>query len=333
MVAGVDVLNQGGEAEVASFVHRYAVPLITTYKAKGIVPEDDPLVLGAAGLSPKADAILLPLLGQSDLILLAGYDPIEMRVGWRDPWAADAPVVEFAAVANTHYMHRARHSFIGDVAAGLSALADGIAPRKTWSGGEAAAVRASFREAFAPGDGWGPASAFATARAVLPQDAVVTADSGAHRILLSQMWACPAPRTMLQSSALCTMGCALPLAMGAKLAEPHRPVAAFVGDAGLEMVLGELATLRDLRLPVIVIVMVDESLALIELKQRRSGLPNVGVDFAGTDFAAVARALGGAGETVNTAQEFASALDVALHRETFTIIACAIGRKAYDGLF
>ena len=42
------------------------------------------------------------------------------------------------------------------------------------------------------------------------------------------------------------MGCALPLATGAKLADPGRVVVAFMGDGGLEMVLGELITLRDL---------------------------------------------------------------------------------------
>ena len=76
-------------------------------------------------------------------------------------------------------------------------------------------------------------------------------------------WRCPAPRTLLQSSGLCTMGCALPLAIGYKLAKPGRPVIAFMGDAGLEMILGELATLRDLNLNVLVVVFVDQSLALI----------------------------------------------------------------------
>ena len=67
------------------------------------------------------------------------------------------------------------------------------------------------------------------------------------------------PRSALQSSAFCTMGCALPLATGAKLADPGRVVVAFMGDGGLEMVLGELITLRDLGLPVIVMVFVDAS--------------------------------------------------------------------------
>jgi len=56
-------------------------------------------------------------------------------------------------------------------------------------------------------------------------------------------------------------------------------VIAFMGDAGLEMVLGEIGTLRDMGLPLVVAVFVDRSLALIEMKQRRTGMQNAGVDF------------------------------------------------------
>ena len=84
---------------------------------------------------------------------------------------------------------------------------------------------------------------------VLPRGALASADSGAHRILLSQMWNCDGPRTLLQSSGLCTMGCALPLAIGAKRAAPERAVVGFMGDAGFLMVAGELASAAALGLP------------------------------------------------------------------------------------
>ncbi len=129
------------------------------------------------------------------------------------------------------------------------------------------------------------------------------------------------------------MGCALPLAIGAKLAAPETPVVAFTGDAGLEMVLGELATLRDLKLPVVVVVFVDASLALIEIKQRGAGLANAGVDFGETDFAAVAQALGGRGVDVTNRAELRQAVEAGLEAETFTVIAAHIDRGAYDGRF
>ena len=113
-------------------------------------------------------------------------------------------------------------------------------------------------------------------------------------------------RGLLQSSALCTMGCAVPLAIGRKLAEPERAVVATVGDAGLEMFLGELATVRDLKLAIPIVVFVDTQLGLIEMKQRSSQLPALAVNFGATDFPAVAEALGGEGvsqfglEMINT---------------------------------
>jgi acetolactate synthase-1/2/3 large subunit len=174
--------------------------------------------------------------------------------------------------------------------------------------------------------------AFTVLRAVAPAGTIATADSGAHRILLSQTWTCDRPRTLLQSTALCTMGCALPLATGAALGN-GRPSLCFVGDAGLEMVLGELATLRDLQVPVVIAVMVDESLGLIELKQRQSGLANAGVDFGATDFPAVARAMGGHGVRVDTAAALEAEARAAFARPGFTVLACAIGRRAYDGAF
>ena len=193
--------------------------------------------------------------------------------------------------------------------------------------------RAKLEALFSSGGEWGPARVVEVVRAILPREAVATADSGAHRILLSQLWDCYAPRGLLQSTGLCTMGCALPLAAGYKTARPEAPVVAFTGDAGLEMVLGELATLRDLGLPLIVVVFVDASLALIEMKQRRVGLANLGVDFGATDFPALARALGGHGVAVRDAAALERELGTALARDGFTLLACEVARRSYDGRF
>ncbi len=332
LVAGLEVLTQGAEPVVANFARRFHVPVVTTYKAKGVLPETEPLALGGAGLSPLADKHLLPLLEMSDLVLLAGYDPIEMRHGWCHPWdPAKADIVEFTAAPHPHGVHETTLSFVGDIGSGFSALSEAAAPNGAWSNGAPEAAKQALAAAFQADEDWGPAAVVDQVRQALPAEGIATVDSGAHRILLSQVWTCPQPRSLLQSSGLCTMGCALPLAMGAKLAAPDRPVVAFVGDAGLEMVLGELATLRDLRLPLVVVVFVDASLALIELKQRKTGLANLGVDFGATDFVRVAEALGGRGVAVENRADLDKALREGLEAETFTLVAAAIGAKAYDG--
>lgn len=344
IIAGLEALDNDGPACLAELSDKLSAPIVTTYKAKGIVPEDRPYALGGAGLSPIADRLILPLVAAADVIVAAGYDPIEMRTGWRQPWdPIRQTVIEITAHANDHDMHAATMTFVGDVAAGLTALTPAAPLTDTWPDGAPARTRAALADAFtlpndpksATGDapGWGPSAVIATARATCPPDTIATVDSGAHRILLSQMWQCSAPRTLLQSTGLCTMGCAIPLAAGAKLAEPERPVVAFTGDAGALMVLGELATLAELSLPVLVVVFVDRSLALIELKQRQRQLKNAGVNFDHVDFAAVADAMGGRGFTARSSDELSAALDTALSASTFSVIAAEIPREAYDGLF
>jgi len=333
VIAGLDLVAQeGGAAALDGFLTRTDAPLLTTYKAKGLVPEGDPRVIGAVGLSPKADALVRPLIEAADLIVLAGYDPIEMRQGWRNPWPAGKPVIDIVAEPVQHGMHASSLVLEGDVAMTLTKLSEGQATKTDWPGGEPAVVREALRAAFAAPGAWGPHAVFETLRRIAPAGTVATADSGAHRILLSQMWNCDGPRRLLQSSGLCTMGCALPLATGAALGS-GRPVLCFVGDAGLEMMLGELATLRDLGLPVVVVVLVDKALGLIALKQRQLGLARAGVDIGETDFAAVARAMGGHGATIDDRDTLAREAEAAFRRSGFTVLACRIDASSYEGAF
>ncbi|MES0883103.1 thiamine pyrophosphate-binding protein [Roseibium sp. SCP14] len=334
-IAGVDAVNENASAVITEFCEKFQIPLVTSYKGKGLLDENNSLAMGGAGLSPKADGHLLPLINQSDCILLLGYDPIEMRVNWRNPWHADASVIDVTPVLRTHGMHSVTATLRSAVAPVLDRLSEARDPAKiTWPEKEPARIRQELEDAFQPeASGWGPGTVFHTLREIMPADTVATADSGAHRILVSQVWRCPMPRQMLQSSALCTMGCAVPLAMGHRLVDGPSPVIAFVGDAGLEMCLGELSTLRDLKIPVIICVLVDTSLALIELKQRGSQRPNVGVDFGETDFPAVAKAYGGHGVWIENTEELAREAEEALKRDGFTLLACRISRRAYDGTF
>ncbi|MEX3011486.1 thiamine pyrophosphate-binding protein [Hoeflea sp. TYP-13] len=332
MIIGLDALKDEAGSAILSFAESYNVPFVTTYKAKGIVPEDHPLCLGGAGLSPLADKTLVPLVQSADLVMCIGYDPIEMRTGWREMWdPAKVHVLDISAAPNHHYMHQAGLHFIADTGATIEALQAGVAAGETWKGGEIEQAKVALAADFPADDLWGPAAVIDECRKTLPKDAIATVDSGAHRILLSQMWTCHEPRTLLQSSALCTMGCAVPLAIGARIAEPDRPVVSFSGDAGMLMVAGELSTAAELKSKVIFVVFVDASLALIELKQRQRQLGNKGVDFARHDFAAIGRAFGGNGHTVTSRAELRDAMRQALLADTFTVIAAVIDPKSYDG--
>lgn len=332
-ILGVDAVNEAASADIRAFCETHNIPVIASYKAKGLVNDTSPLSFGGVGLSPKADKIIMPVLEKADVILLLGYDPIEMRIGWRNPWSKDKTVIEITPIARTHGMHHVSHTLRGSLAPTLAMLSDEIIPKRSAVATASSTARDELRNMFKADSKFGPDRVFETLREVSPDNTVITADSGAHRILLSQMWSCHHPRGMLQSSALCTMACAVPLAAGYKHASPEIPVIAFVGDAGMEMGLGELATLREHKIPIIICVLVDESLTLIEMKQRASQRPNLGVDFTGSDFPTVANALGGHGVWVDDVDSLKREAKAGFERDTFTLLACRIGRKSYDGKF
>ena len=332
VIAGFDCINQGAEKDLQEVIPRFNLPLLTTYKAKGLLSEDHPLCLGGAGLSPAADRYLHPFLQESDLIILVGYDPIEMRIGWRCPWGEETPVIECAAAPPRHGMHRAAYVFIGHVGVSLKAVVEGVSPQPVWSSEPPRrALREHFQRRFAE-TSWSAYHLFQTARQIIPKDAIITVDTGAHRILMAQIWTCYYPKTFLQSNGLSTMGVALPTAIGVKLAAPEKLVVAFIGDASFEMTLGELATLRDLGLSILLVILVDQKLALIDIKQRALDLKSLGVTFLPTDFPAIAQAMGGYGVHVQDQRSFIAEVENALSRDTFTALSCHIPPNTYDGV-
>ncbi|MEL6689104.1 MAG: thiamine pyrophosphate-binding protein [Pseudomonadota bacterium] len=331
IVAGLDAMEQGAGNALKAAAERLGAHVITSYKAKGMLDEAHPLALGGAGLSPKADKLIMPVIAQADVILCLGYDPVEMRTGWQNPWDPKAQtVIDITSEPNHHYMHQSTINILGHCEASLAAMMPDRAPAD-WT--EAKALRTALRETFAATDSWGPGQIIATCQDVLPDDVLATCDSGAHRILLSQMWQAHFPRALTQSTGLCTMGCSMPLAMGAQIVEPERTIVSFMGDAGFLMTTGELATAAERGLKTIFVVFVDSSLALIELKQRQRQMKNAGVDFGLHDYAAIAQAFGGAGATVTSKAELEAALEAAQEADTFTVIAALFDRKAYDGTF
>jgi pyruvate dehydrogenase (quinone) len=89
-----------------------------------------------------------------------------------------------------------------------------------------------------------------------------------------------------------TMANALPQAIGVQAAHPGRQVVALCGDGGLTMLLGELITLRQQRLPVKVVVFNNHALAFVELEMKADGIINFGTALDNPDLALVAEAIG-----------------------------------------
>ena len=331
IIAGYEAVRSGCDQALATLVERWRIPVLTSYKAKGLLPENHPCALGAAGLSPLADTSIMQIISAADCILLLGYDPIEMRQGWLNPFPASADVVELTRHTPDHGMHRVDMRLIAPLPESLAAITPQTAPANpVWSCDRLRTARDALKRSFSTPAQWGPHAIVDVLEQSLTSDTIVTVDSGAHRILLSQKLKLSKPHTLLQSAGFCTMGAAIPLAAGAKLAQRRASVIAVVGDGGIEMGLGELATLRDENLPVVVVVLQDESLALIELKQRAAGLNRAGVRLGPTRLEDVATAFGGNGIRVKSADELQRALANGLTQDNFSVIVCEIEASAYE---
>ncbi len=139
-------------------------------------------------------------------------------------------------------------------------------------------------------------------------DAVFTADVGTPCIWAARYVRMNGTRRMIGSFNHGSMANALPHAIGAQASHPGRQVIALSGDGGLAMLLGELLTLRQLHLPVKVVVFDNGALSFVELEMKAAGIPTYGTDLVDPDFAGMARAAGLFGVRVDKAGELEDAL-------------------------
>jgi hypothetical protein len=169
-------------------------------------------------------------------------------------------------------------------------------------------ARARLDRLAAPGHGDGPLHpqfVAATVDRLAAQDAVFTADVGTPCIWAARYLRMNGSRRLIGSFNHGTMANALPHAIGA---QPGRQVIALSGDGGLAMLLGELLTLRQRKLPVKVVVFNNGALSFVELEMMAAGVPHFGTDLDNPDFAGMARAAGLLGERVEKAGDLEAAL-------------------------
>lgn len=158
-------------------------------------------------------------------------------------------------------------------------------------------------------DGVPPQGALTALRAVCPRETIFCCDVGAHKSMSCALWQSHAPRTFLTTNGLSPMGYGLPAAMRAKLACPERPVVAVVGDGGLLMYGGEMATWARLNLPLTLVVMVDGHLTQVRRRQERRGYSLKSSTFQRVDFFALARSFGIDSITARNSAEYRAAVE------------------------
>ncbi|MDW8371151.1 MAG: thiamine pyrophosphate-dependent enzyme, partial [Geminicoccaceae bacterium] len=212
---------------------------------------------------------------------------------------------------------------LADPARALDALRAVLAPRPAWTAWaeRVAGSVAAWRAAMAPllASDAVPIRVerlCAELSAVLPEDAVLVADTGYSGIWTGTLveLRSPAQRYLRAAGSL---GWAFPAAIGAQCAAPDRPVVCFCGDGAFYYYLGELETARRLGLPLVVIVNDNSAFGqglvnVRRLQGDRPGNPDEIVRFGPTDFAAVARAFGVEGIRVERPEAIRPALERAL---------------------
>jgi pyruvate dehydrogenase (quinone) len=142
-------------------------------------------------------------------------------------------------------------------------------------------------------------------------DAAFTADVGTPCIWAARYLRMNGSRRLIGSFNHGSMANALPHAIGIQASQPGRQVVALSGDGGLAMLLGELITLRQLHLPVKVVVFNNSALAFVELEMKAGGIVTYGTDLDNPDFAGIARAAGLFGARVEHAHQLEDALSKA----------------------
>ena len=287
---------------IRATLEHFAVPVLTTYQAIGLVPTEGAL---HAGLFTNG-ALERAVLDAADVIVTVGLDLVEPIPA---AWTCSAPVIRLSAEVQLDAYLPVTVDVVGDLVDTARRVLHDPTP---WDEETAVALRESGRDSIRACEStttFGPVRLVETVSAAIPVDATVTVDAGAHFLAIMPLWPATNPFDLLISNGLATMGFAVPAAIGAAVARPLRPVVALVGDGGLGMTLAELETIGRLDLPITVVVFNDAALSLIEIKQREQHGGPQAVRYRETDFAAIARASGIGGTVVRTSAELSAALD------------------------
>ena len=162
-------------------------------------------------------------------------------------------------------------------------------------------------------------------RKAMGRDDILLSDVGAHKMWVSRYYQCYEPNTCLISNGFCSMGFALPGAIGSKIAHPDRKVVAIMGDAGFLMNVQDIETAERLKLNFVMIVWIDGEYGLIKWKQQNHfNGEHSELSFHNPDFELLAKAFNIWGKVITSVAEFAPALEEAFEQEGPALIGIPV---------
>lgn len=295
IIAGLGVEAAMAQPELLMLADRWQVPVAVTPKAKGFFPESHPLFAGC--FTAYGDAPLRQAIAKVDLVFGVGLDSVDFVTSTWDP---DTPVINLNLAGADDLALKPAVAIDGDLRDMLQRLAESDTYYRRRTGGlEQATVlrQAIARQLYEPTLPRTPHTIRIeelnnALQDALPADIAVTVDVGAYKLVFLQGWRTDCPKSLFVANGLSAMGYAIPGALGIRLAQPERPILAIAGDGALLMYAGELATVDRIGAPLVILVIVDQALSLIRLKQLRQKVTISGTEFGHTDYSALATAFG-----------------------------------------
>jgi acetolactate synthase-1/2/3 large subunit len=335
VLAGGSGWSEQGVGDLVSFAENFDLPVAVTFRRQMLFPADHPNFAGDLGIGPNPK--LLARVKAADLIVLLGGRLSEMPS--QSYSLLDIPGDGGRLVhihPGTEELNRVYRAKLG-ISAAPHAFAAAAAKlpkpnRVNWAG----APEIAHADYLA----WSDPKPIRTAGNLqmggimhhlieaMPADSVYCNGAGNYATWVHRFWPFRAFATQL-APASGSMGYGLPAAVAAKALMPEREVIAFAGDGCFLMNGQEFATAIQYDLPVVVLVIDNGMYGTIRMHQEREYPGRVSAtQLRNPDFAALARAFGGHGETVRETGEFAGALARARASGKASIIHCLIDPEA-----
>jgi acetolactate synthase I/II/III large subunit len=318
------ILLGGGAADAGPEALRLAeligAPIGLTINAKGAVPSSHPLCLGATlTFHPVCD-----LISEADVLLAVGT-----QFSHSDWWELDGPPQPQGSLIRVdidpgqlHNPFRSSIALLGDSAATLGSLAAALPGEERRNDPKLGSSRAqeAVRSLRFPSEISGYRDFLESVDAALPEDRIVVGDSSQPVYAANHAMAASQPRSWLMPIGYGTLGCALPMAIGAKLASPSRPVVCLAGDGGILFTLQELATANDLHMPLPIIVWSNGGYGEIRGAMEKAGISPFATEAEAHDLIEIARGFGCRAERSTALGEVGPLIREALNTSGPTVI-------------
>lgn len=297
--------------EVVELSHRLQAPVAYSFKSKMDIQYDNPNEVGMTGLLGMPSGY--NSMQEADILVMLGTD-----FPYSHFLPAHNKIVQID-INPTHLGRRAKvdMGLCGDIKTTLNALLPLLNAKEDKSFLHDQLLRYSRvvedLNAYVRRQGEEnkihPEYVMAMVNEIAADDAVFTVDTGMTCVWGARYLHATKNRSMLGSFNHGTMANAMPQAIGAALAFPGRQVVALCGDGGLSMLLGDLSTIIQYKLPVKIVVFNNRALGMVKLEMEVSGLPDNETDMQNPDFALIAQAMGMQGFTIRRPEDVAPVLD------------------------